>query len=164
MIESGEIWKNYRGTVYDVSTLGRVRRWSAKNGRPLDQPVIIEPGLNCSGYKVVRSFFVHRMVLESFVSEPLQGQITLHLNGNKLDNRVENLRWGTYMENKHDGKLRGEWRIFTGESHGRALLTEVQVIEIRKSSLSQHALAREYGVSRSTIKSIVQKRTWKHIC
>lgn len=53
-----------------------------------------------------------------------------------------------------------------GEDHGRARLTEVQVVEIRRRVASgevQARLAAEYGVSTTAISRIVRQRYWRHV-
>jgi len=54
-----------------------------------------------------------------------------------------------------------------GERAANAKLKEGQVMEIRRSweagELSQHALARKYGVTLATINSIVNYKTWRHL-
>lgn len=50
-----------------------------------------------------------------------------------------------------------------GAKHYKARLTEAQVIEILASDLSLSKLAKKYGVGRSTIGSIKEGRSWKHI-
>lgn len=42
---------------------------------------------------------IHRLVIETFVGPPGEGQECCHTNGNNTDNRVENLRWATHREN-----------------------------------------------------------------
>lgn len=49
-----------------------------------------------------RSFLVHRLVLGAFVGPCPAGMECRHLNGDSTDNRVENLAWGTHVENVKD--------------------------------------------------------------
>lgn len=46
---------------------------------------------------------IHQLVLESFVGpRPNTDSVVRHLNGDPVDNRIENLVWGTASENAHD--------------------------------------------------------------
>ena len=98
-----EIWKaieKYPG--YEVSNLGRIKSYKMdKEGRILQ-------GKNSKGYigidfrvdgKTVQDL-VHRVVLSTF--SPIQGMENLtvnHKNGNRQDNRLENLEWMTLSDN-----------------------------------------------------------------
>ncbi len=118
--ELEETWKpvlGYEG-LYEVSDLGRVRNLTFRN-RNVAVPRIrlLRPCAHVDGYLVVdlsrnnkrKRMFVHRLVLMSFVGPcPDQHQVA-HGNGNRLDNRLSNLRWATQRENNLDKKLHGTW-------------------------------------------------------
>ena len=98
-----EIWKDivgYEG-LYVVSNLGRVKSIRYKNSR------ILKPHLNERGYLVVglskngkaKIYKVHRLVMISFVGY-LEGKDQVnHIDGNKTNNRLDNLEWCTQSEN-----------------------------------------------------------------
>src|SRR5215471_1608313 len=46
-----------------------------------------------------RCVFVHRLILEAFVGPCPKGMEARHLNGDRQDNRLVNLAWGTRLEN-----------------------------------------------------------------
>lgn len=110
---------------------------------------------------------IHHLVLEMYGKPRQEGQVTRHLNGNKTDNWIENLQWGTSKENSEDMIKHNTVPNRKGELNGRAKLTKKEVKIIRRlyhhPGISLWFLARKFNMSLYAIWAIVTRRTWKHI-
>ena len=183
-------WKPVVGyeNLYEVSSVGEVRfaGKSHANGRPLFRRAV--PPQLVKGYArvklwkdhEVRYWFVHRLVAYAFWGSPSKGKDQIrHLDGNRLNNRVENLAWGNPWDNAFDrdihgrtasGKGSGAWThpecIVRGSRQGGARFTEGQIVELRhrwRQGETQTALAREFGVDQTTLSSLLTGKSWKHV-
>jgi hypothetical protein len=97
-IEAGNRW----GGVSRQQRPGRVLAPRVKTLRKLTGNVYTYASVNFSRDGVITTHAVHRLVLEAFVGPCPPGQETCHGPGGSTDNRLVNLRWGTYSENAYD--------------------------------------------------------------
>lgn len=83
---------------------------TGKSGSRTTTGKFLSPGASRDGYARVvlcrggrmRTRFIHHLVLEAFVGPLPDGAITRHLNGDRTDNRLQNLMYGTFAENTAD--------------------------------------------------------------
>lgn len=112
-----EIWKPVVGWegFYEVSDRGRIKSVSRVTMRTNGYPMTVRERImkthpDTSGRlqlrlrrpEVQKQVWVHREVLKAFVGPPPAGQEGRHLNDDALDNRLENLSWGTRSQNLDD--------------------------------------------------------------
>jgi hypothetical protein len=94
-----------------------------------------------------------------------QGLCVLHKCDNTACVRPDHLFLGTQVDNIHDRNNKGRQGTLFGEESGSAKLTDIQVEAIRQrraeTGLMYKVLAKEFGVSISTIGKIVTKRHTK---
>ena len=107
---------------------------------------------------------IHALVLEAFVGPRPEGALVRHLNGDRTDNRLENLAWGTALENQRDRLAHGT--DVRGEKNPQSSLTEQQVVEMRvkrHDGASLKELALEFGVTKTLVSTICRGRSWTHV-
>src|SRR5262245_55590749 len=163
---------------YGVSADGRVwtywtRIWGkGKRLRATPRPMKPHP-LNKYGHLGVMLYdmagrgkfrSIHRLVLLTFVGPCPEGSECRHLNGNRTDNRLENLAWGTHAENGADMARHGT--AICGSRHARAKLREADIPDVRRlkaAGFSAPAIAELFGISVRTVYQITTRTTWKHV-
>lgn len=170
------VWKAIPGYPdYEVSERGEVRSYlfpgNSKQTR-LANPRIMGSGTSHNGYRTValknpnggkaQTKTVHRLVLLTFVGPCPEGTEACHLNGNRLDNRLVNLKWDTHRNNENHKRAHGTWfarRSNTTLEAWQAAETKYLVTR----GITQAKVARLFGVSRQIISDICRGHTWSDI-
>jgi hypothetical protein len=166
-----ENWKPIIGFegMYEVSNLGGVRSLDRvelfKDSSRRRKGKYFTPRVFNGYYTValqrIYTRFVHRLVAEAFVEGKGDGSVVNHKDCNRLNNNADNLEWVTQKQNiAHAVSLS---RHPHGETHGNSVLNESDVKYIKSQTLGGIGLARQFGVSYSTIKRIRNNRAWKHV-
>lgn len=152
---------------YFVSNDGKVM--SMKQGRRIVmRPIKQEDGhlyvFLYDGHGNQKKMYVHRLVLMAWVRMPFSDEEGRHLNDIPDDNRLENLAWGSRLENVADKRRNEGFPV--GERSGSHKLTDKQVLEVRekyKNGMSSRDIAAEYGVTHTSILKIARGQRWKHV-
>lgn len=162
-----EIWKlipEFNNRYY-ISNLGRV--WSDSSCRIL---TIFTTNLgycrvNFTVNRKCNAHLLHRLVAKAFLPNPYNKPEVNHKDGNKSNNKANNLEWSTSSENKQHAIETGIFSI--GTSRPSAKVNEYIVQNILEDRfvnfLTQEKLSDKYNISRTAIRNIINRKTWKHV-
>lgn len=148
----GSIWTRYK---------------RGRGGRIGDEWRRLNPTLDKDGYRMVRLYRdggqwkqlrACRLVCEAFHGHAPDGYEVRHLNGQRSDDRADNLAWGTSAENSADTFRHGTAPL--GETHHNATLTDAEIAEIRalKGKLLQREIAERFGTTQAYVSDILSGR------
>lgn len=148
-----EIWKpikNYEG-IYDVSNFGNVYSYRLKRNLKLSKDKIgyIRIGLQKINRTDVKLFYVHKLVAQAFIPNPLNKPFINHKDENKANNNVNNLEWCTIQENINYG-TRNE-RIGKSNTNSIYFSKKVMCIDTKQIYPSLSEASRQTGIPISNI-------------
>lgn len=160
----GSIWSNKSGTwKLKMAPLQGGSVAAKKNRKVIKYPRV---SLGKRG-RVTVSMHVHRLILAAFRGWKRNAQCR-HLDGNPLNNNLDNLRWGTSKENHSDRIRHGtpNPQKNRGDKNGRAKISQEQailVLEHAKAGKSVSEICSQLPIKKSSARDILSGRRWKHL-
>lgn len=154
---------------YEIDTNGNVFSYKCRSYRKLKPSKgnhgYLQVVLSDDGKRFTKR--IHRLIADAFVSNVNGKPFVLHKDGNKLNNSISNLYWGTQKENIADAVRHGKFvsNSVKGERNNFAKLNEKQVRVIKWAlhfKAFQTELARIFNVSSATISYIKNGKCWSH--
>lgn len=172
-----EEWRDIPGfeNRYQVSTYGRVRsvpRYvSNHTGELLVKGKVLSQRTNKKGYMcidIVRNdgkrcyYGVHRLVALTFLQNPLNKPQVNHIDGNKVNNHIDNLEWCTNSENEKHAFRMGLNKVSgrAGKPKRRVAKIDLNTGETLGVYESIAEAAKENGIASSSNISLCCKKTY----
>ena len=165
-----EIWKDVEGYegIYQISNKGRIK--SFHYGRAH----LMRGGGGKSGYRTVvlnkdgrsRTKLLHVLIAKTFIPNPEKKPFVNHKDGDKLNNCVENLEWVTAKENTRHAIENGLIKRNYGTDHQMSKFSDedikfiFSVFKKGDRNFGINALAKKFGVNKSTIERIIKGKTY----
>ena len=178
--EKEEVWKDIPGfeEYYQASSLGRIRSLTRTISTPrfsrrhYEGQLIALTFNTGSGYLMVglrkagvnSNNLVHVLVARTFMGLPPKGMTVNHNDGNKLNNRPDNLTYLTQSDNNKHAFSTG--LANNNKRTDRCALTDDQVKEVRRlhsDGLSMGKIAKQFLVSKGNIQHIVERKRYKWV-
>lgn len=170
---------------FEVSTWGRLRNAKTKKIYILHEGNKGYLQICTSVHGKNKNIRVHRCVAETFIYNPNGYEIVNHIDGNKQNNRLDNLEWCSREynyrhavmmdlideDNSYQLGVNSQYGYYCGSDNGMSKLTEQDVLYIREHYIpkgkgrkcNRKELAHKFGVSVGLISRIMSYEIWTHI-
>jgi len=172
---TGEKWKELRingadsSENYDISNFGRIKSFKVNK----TEGNIIK-GSTLKGYKILNiklengkrtTKYIHKLVAETFIPrDSNQQKYVIHLDFDKNNNHIENLKWVTQDTMFAHQKINPNYKRGI-ISYSK--LTETDVIRLKKKlkrgKNKLYKLAKEFGITHTQLNRIRKGENWGHI-
>lgn len=151
LTENGELYTDYGNKVMSNNAI--------QNG------YIVNSLYGKNGYR--KDYKRHVLMAKIFLDKPKNFQTQInHKNGNKLDNRADNLEWVTSKQNIQHAWANNLAQTRKGSKSNFSKLNEEQVLEISKlleQKVPGKEIAEKFNVDKRTISAIKCRHNWKHL-
>ena len=165
-MEVEELWKplsEYKGIK--VSSLGRIRKAANKRRKErilTEFPKDRDGYYMCSVQKLDGTWTsqpVHRLVAKAFIDNPYNKDIVNHIDGNRINNKVENLEWVTAKENVYHSFKYGNRKICK-EVPRKTILTDFQISQIDnlRTLYTVNQISKLFNIEYQSLKNIIHKK------
>lgn len=165
------MWKECKScNLYLVSDKGEIKRRDSDKvlKQKLDKNNYLNVGLSMGSKNHTKHRFVHRLVAEAFIPNPENKPLVRHIDGNPINNCVENLKWVTAKENVALSVQTGLKPNDRGDLSCNSKLASNEISYCRKMYQPRsklygcNALAKRFGVSKSTMSYILNNKTYSY--
>ena len=171
----GEIWKPLcienmaTNEKYEISNYGRIKSYKVNK-----EDGIIIAGSCLKGYKILNiklksekrtTKYIHKLVAECFIpKDDILQHYVIHLDFDKINNHVENLKWVTKETMFAHQKINPNYKR---GAINYSKLSETDVIRLKKKlkrgKNKLYKLAKEFGITHTQLNRIRSGENWGHV-
>jgi hypothetical protein len=106
-----------------------------------------------------KGMMVHQLVARAFIPNPKGYPLVRHLDGDRTNNRVENLAWGDDKMNANDAKGHGRWYARTNPNRAKLAESFIEPIRILiMQGVKYETIGLAFGIDETTVSEIATGR------
>lgn len=116
---------------------------------------------------VRQGFYVHKLVAKKFCKKKRNQTFVIHIDGNKLNNFYENLKWGTREDMTQHQIEQGVYLHKNRKmpSHSKMTETKVKLLKkrLKEGKTKRKVLAKSFGITETQVRRIEKGENWGHV-